>query len=161
MKYQRIKRQTIYPNGKKGALVIETLFLFSFGVNERLNHETNQLTGYSVPVCLWAKDGEPSSEEKTFFDGMNNLFNICQNYLEEDYGSDMASHLSNIFYYKQVEYTDKKSKKKLKINETAAPVLYVKLIYSDKSQKSLSLFRSKDNDKVNPFDYLEKYCKVR
>lgn len=37
---------------------------------------------------------------------MNNLFVICQNYLEEEYGVDIASHLSNIFYDKQIEYTD-------------------------------------------------------
>ena len=37
---------------------------------------------------------------------MNNLFVICQNYLEEEYGVDIASHFSNIFYDKQIEYTD-------------------------------------------------------
>ena len=37
---------------------------------------------------------------------MSNLFVICQNYLEEEYGVDIASHLSNIFYDKQIEYTD-------------------------------------------------------
>lgn len=36
----------------------------------------------------------------------NKLFNICRCYLEEEYGADMASHLSDIFYYKQIEYTD-------------------------------------------------------
>ena len=34
-KYQRIKSETKYPNGKKGNLIIETPFLFSFGVNEK------------------------------------------------------------------------------------------------------------------------------
>ena len=53
LKYHRVKIETKFPNGKKGALVIETPFLFSFGVTERLNQETNQLTGYSIPACLW------------------------------------------------------------------------------------------------------------
>ena len=35
IKYKRIKIETVYPNGKKGDLVIETPFLFSFGVNEK------------------------------------------------------------------------------------------------------------------------------
>lgn len=39
IKYKRIKIETVYPNGKKGDLVIETPFLFSFGVNEKLNQE--------------------------------------------------------------------------------------------------------------------------
>lgn len=43
--------------------------------------------------------------------------------------------LQIFFYYKQIEYEDKKGKTKKKIDENAAPVLYVKLIYSDKSKK--------------------------
>ena len=50
-------------------------FLFSFGVNERLNQETNQLMGHSMPVCLWQREEEPSTEEKELFEGMNNIFN--------------------------------------------------------------------------------------
>ena len=161
LKYHRMKIETTYPNSKKGALVIETPFLFSFGVNERLNQETNQLAGYSIPVCLWQREEEPTTEEKEFFEGMNILFVICQNYLEEEYCADMASHLSNIFYFKQIEYSDKKGKTKKKRDETVVPVLYAKLIYSDKSKKILSLFRSKGNDRLNPFDCLEQYCKVK
>ena len=64
-------------------------------------------------------------------------------------------------YYKQVEYTDKKGKKKTKRDESAAPVLYAKLIYSEKTKKILSLFKTKGKQKVNPFDYLNQYCKVK
>ena len=39
IEYKRIKIETVYPNGKKGDLVIETPFLFSFGLNEKLNQE--------------------------------------------------------------------------------------------------------------------------
>ena len=73
----------------------------------------------------------------------------------------MASHLSNIFFFKQIEYTEKKGKTKKKNDETAAPIPYAKLIYSDKSNKTLSPFRSKGHDRLNPFDYLEQYCKVK
>lgn len=146
---------------KNGALVIETPVLFSFGVSERLNQETNQLTGYSVPVCLWEKDSQPNETEKGFFDVLNTITEICQYHLEEEFGPDMASCLTNRLYWKQVEYSDKKGKKKTKKDESAAPVLYAKLIYSDKSKKILSLFRTKGNDKVNPFDYLNQYCKVK
>ena len=56
IKYKRIKIETKLPNGKLSPLVIETPFLFSFGINERENQETNQLTGYSIPVCLWKRE---------------------------------------------------------------------------------------------------------
>ena len=121
---KRIPIEVKYPNGKKGQLIIETPLLFSFGVNEKKNQETNKLVGYSIPVCLWAKDSEPNTQEKAFFDVINNITTICQQPLENDYGADLASSLSEPFYYKQVEYTDKKGKKKTKRDTSAVPVLY-------------------------------------
>ena len=64
IKYKRIKIETKYPNGKTGALALETPFLFSFGVNERKNQENDQLTGYLIPV--WKKDANPNQEEQDF-----------------------------------------------------------------------------------------------
>ena len=40
IKYKRIPIEIKYPNKKKGALVIETPVLFSFGVNEKKNQDT-------------------------------------------------------------------------------------------------------------------------
>ena len=68
--------------------------------------------------------------------------------------------MSSPFYYKQVEYTDKKGEKKTKRDETAAPVLNAKLIYSEKSKNILSLFKTKGKKDLNPFKYLEQYCHV-
>ena len=115
----------------------------------------------SVPICLWEKDSQPNEDEKAFFEAINKITEICQQYLEDEFGADTASYLTNSLYYKQVEYTDKKRKTKKKKDESAAPVLYAKLIYSDQSKKILSLFRSKGKKTVNPFDYLNQYCKVK
>ena len=151
IKYKRIPIEVKYPNGKKGALVIETPFLFSFGVNEKKNQETNKLVGYSILVCLWAKDSEPNTKEKAFFKAINNITTICQQHLENDYGADLASSLSSPLYYKQEEYIDKKGKKKTRIDRSSAPVLYAKLIYSEKSKKILSLFKKKGNKDFKSF----------
>ena len=35
---------------------------------------------------------------------------LCKLHLESEYGADLASSLSSPFYYKQIEYTDKKGK---------------------------------------------------
>ena len=161
IKYKRIPIEVKYPNGKKGALIIETPLLFSFGVNEKKNQETNKLVGYSMPICLWAKDSEPNPKEKAFFEVINNISTICQQHLESEYGADLASSLSSPFYYKQVEYTDRKGKKKTKIDSSAAPVLYAKLIYSEKSKNILSLFKTKGKKELNPFKYLDQYCHVK
>ena len=161
IRYKRIPIEVNYPDGKKGALIIETPLLFSFGVNEKKNQETNKLVGYSIPICLWAKDSEPNPKEKAFFEAINNITTICQQHLESEYGADLASSLSSPFYYKQVEYTDRKGKKKTKIDSSAAPVLCAKLIYSEKSKKILSLFKTKGKKDLNPFKYLDQYCNVK
>jgi len=161
IKYKRITIEVKYPNGKKGPLLIETPLLFSFGVNEKKSQETGKLIGYSMPVCLWGKDSSPNTKEKDFFDAINEVTAICRLYLEREYGADMTSSLSSPFYYKQVEYTDKKGKKKTKVDESAAPVLYAKLIYSEKSKKILSLFKTKGRKDLNPFKYVDQYCNVK
>ena len=161
IKYKRIPIKVKYPNGKKGTLVIETPLLFSFGVNEKKNQETNKLIGYSIPVCLWAKDSEPYTKEKAFFDAINNVMTLSQQHLENEYGADLASTLSSPFYYKQEEYADKKGKKKTRIDTSAAPGLYTKLIYSEKSKKILSLFKTKGGKDLNPSRYIDQYCNVR
>ena len=121
-----------------------------------------RLVGYSIPTCLWAKDSEPDPEEKTFF-GSYKQYNIylSATSIANEYGADLASSLSSPVYYKQIEYTDKKEKKKTKIDPSAAPVLFTNLIYSEKSKKILSLFKTKGKDSVNPFKYLDQYCNVR
>ena len=161
IKYKRIPIEVKYPNGKKGALVIGTPLLFSFGVNEKKNQETNKLVGYSMPVCLWAKDSELNTKEKAFFDVINNVTTLSQQHLENEYGADLASTLSSPFYFKQEEYTDKKGKKKTRIDSSSAPVLYAKLIYSEKSKKILSLFKGKGGKNLNHFKYIDQYCNVK
>ena len=161
IKYKRIKIETVYPNGKKGGLVIKTPFLFSFGVNDKLNEETGKLIGYSIPICLWERDCEPSIEQRDYYEFICKFTDVCCQHLEEEYGADMASSLSSSFYYKQVEYKNKKGNKKTKRDETAAPVLYAKLIYSEKTKKILSLFSTKGKQKVKPLDYLNQYCYVK
>ena len=161
IKYKRIPIEIKYPNGKKGPLVIETPFLFSFGESEKKNQETGNLVGYSIPVCLWSKDASPNSEEKAFFDFIIKVVSLCNFHLENEYGSDFASSLSSPFYYKQIDYTDNKGKNKTKIDYSSAPVLYAKLIYSEKSKKILSLFKTKGGKDLNPFNYIDQYCNVK
>ena len=161
IKYKRIPIEISYGNNKKGRLVIETPTLFSFGVSEKKNQETKKLVGYSVPVCLWGKDSQPNEKEQAFFDVINNIYSITTNFLESEYGPDVASSLASPFYYKQVEVVDKKGKKKTKKDTSVAPVLYAKVIYSEKSKKILSLFKTKGGKDVNPLKYIDQYCNVK
>ena len=56
IKYKRIPIEIVYSNGNKGPLVIETPFLFSFGVTEKKDQSTNKLVEYSIPVCLRSEE---------------------------------------------------------------------------------------------------------
>ena len=161
IKYKRIKIEVNYSNGKKGPLVVETPLLFSFGVSENKDQKTGKLNGYSVPVCLWEQDGVPNTKELSFFDLINSINLICQKHLEEEYGTDLASFMSSPFYFKTITYTDKKGREKTKKDDTSAPILYAKLIYSEKSRKILSLFKGKGGKDLNPLKYLNQYCNVK
>ena len=161
IKYKRIPIEISYGNNKKGPLVIETPTLFSFGVSEKKNQETKKLVGYSVPVCLWGKNSQPNEKEQAFFDVLNNITSITNDFLENAYGPDVASSLTSPLYYKQVEIVDKKGKKRTKKDTSASPVLYAKVIYSEKSKKILSLFKTKGKKDVNPLKYIDQYCNVK
>ena len=128
---------------------------------KKKNQDTGKLVGYSIPVCLWSRDSEPNNKEQAFFDVINNVKTISHHHLENEYGPDLASSLSSPFYYKQIEYTDKKGKKRTKVDESSAPVLYAKLIYSEKTNKILSLFKGKRGRDLNPFKYINQYCNVK
>ena len=143
IKYKRIKIEIKMPNGKISPLVVETPYLFSFGVSKRENQETGELNGYTIPVCLWKKDEKPNEEQENFFNLLNNIHEICRSYLEKNYGDNQATSLNEILYYKQIEYTDEKGKRRKKKDKSRSPVLYVKLISSDKTKKILSLFSTK------------------
>ena len=158
--YKRIPIVIKYGGKKIGPLVVETPFLFSFGVSRNLDKKTGKLTGYSIPVCLWSKDTSPTSREKEFFDIINLLVDLSQQHLEKKYGPDQASTLSSPLYYKNIEYTDKKGKKKTKVDESSAPILYPKIIYSEKSNKFITLFNGKKGS-IDPNKFIDYNCRVK
>ena len=75
--------------------------------------------------------------------------------MKKNNGPDVASSLTSPLYYKQVEVVDKKGKKKIKKDTSASPVLYAKVIYSEKSKKILSPFKTKGKKDVNPLKYIK------
>ena len=149
IKYQRIKIERKLPNGKFSPLVVETPFLFSFGISERKDQETNKISGYSIPVCLWKKDAEPNQKEINFYNIVNKVQDLCRGHLEREYDENEAASLSEILYYKEIEYVDGKGKTKQKKDISSAPVLYVKLIYSSENKKFSTIFKVKGNKGVN------------
>ena len=161
IKYKRIPIEVVYSNRQKGLLVVETPFLFSFGISENKDRKTGKLVGYSIPVCLWKKDSKPDDKEKKIFDFINMLITLSKKHLDNEYEPDQIKSLSSPFYYKKIEYTDKKGNKKTKVDNSSSPILYTKLIYSEKTKKILSLFKGKKGCDLNPLKYINQYCWVK
>ena len=158
MKYERIKIERKLPDGKTTPLVVATPILFSFGISERKDQETNKINGYSIPVCLWKKDAEPNQKETNFLNIIKKVQELCQDYLSREYGE---NGISDMLYYKQIEYVDKKRKTKKKKDESSSPVLYVKLIYSSETKKFSTIFKVKGKQEVKPLEYKDKYFNTR
>ena len=161
MKYERIKIERKLPDGKTTPLVVATPFLFSFGISERKDQETNKINGYSIPVCLWKKDSEPNQKETNFLNIIKKVQELCQDYLSREYGENKSTSLTDLLYYKQIEYVDKKGKTKKKKDESSSPVLYVKLIYSSETKKISTIFKVKGKQEVKPLEYKDKYFNTR
>ena len=161
MKYERIKIEMKLPNGKTTPLVVATPILFSFGLSERKDQETNKINGYSIPVCLWKKDSEPNQREENFLNIIKKVQALCQNHLSIEYDENKASSLTDMLYYKQIEYTDKKGKNKRKKDESSSPVLYVKLVYSTETKKFSTIFKVKGKQEVKPLEYKDKFFNTR
>ena len=157
IKYQRIKIERKLPNGKFSPLVVETPFLFSFGISERKDQETNKISGYSIPVYLWKKDEEPNQKELNVLNILSKVQDLCHDHLAREYGENEA----DILYYKQIEYVDGKGKSKKKKDKSSAPVLYVKLIYSSENKKFSTIFKVKGNKEAKPLEYKDEYFNTR
>ena len=89
------------------------------------------------------------------------LITLSKKHLDNKYEPDKIQSLSSPFYYKKIEYTDKKGNKKTNVDSSSSPILYTKLIYSEKTKKILSLFKGKKGCDLNPFKYINNYCWVK
>ena len=92
---------------------------------------------------------------------VNKVQDLCCDHLSSNYGENQATSLSDVLFYSQKEYIDRKGKIKKKKDETSAPVLYVKLIYSSVTKKFSTIFIVKGKKEVKPLDYIDKYFNTR
>jgi len=153
--YKRITIQTRNEDGTTGDLIFPTSQLFSFGVSENTNQETGKVNGYSMPLCLWSRDGA-TKEEKGWSDTFNNVAEACKRYL--------VDHREEIEQY-ELEMNDLKKfnplywkRDKGKIVEGTGPTLYAKLIVSKKHNKIVTMYYDTDGEEVDPLTLLGKYC---
>jgi len=159
LSFKRIRISTKNDDKTTGDLVLSTPHLFSFGVQENTDMNTGNVNGYTMPLCMWSKDGV-KEEEKAFTDALDRIIDHIKQYILdhkddiEKYDLDMSDLKKlNPLYWKR---------EKGKIVEGMGPTLYTKLLHSKKTNSILTLFYDAEtNEEIeNPLDLLKKYCYV-
>lgn len=171
IEYKRILISTENPDGTIGELIIPTTNrLYSFGVSENTSQETGKVTGYTLPLCLWSRDG-PTKKEKEWTEKFNQIVDTCIDHLvdvkdEVDMFELTRSDLTkakgglNPLYWKKEKVVDEVSKKvSLQVVPNTGPTLYSKLIYK-KNDKFLTQFFDFDDNPLDARDLMGKSCHV-
>ena len=159
--YKRVNISVRNPDGSVGDLVLPTERVFSFGVSETTSPDNQKLVGYTLPLCLWSRDG-PSAKEKQWTDTFDKIVDTIQDHLIsnreaiEKYRLDERDFKDfNPLYWKM---------DKGKVVPGTGPTLYAKLIVSKKhgDMKVLTKFYDEHTgEPMEPMDLIKKYCYVR
>ena len=169
IEFKRINIFTRNEDGTEGELIIPTERLYSFGISENTSLESDKITGYTFPLCLWSRDGA-TKEEMTWIDTFNSIINHCIDHLVENREeidrfelnrSDLTKSKGglNPLYWKTEKVTDK-GKTVLRRVPGRGPTLYTKLIYSKKHDKFLTQFRNLQDEPVEADTLMGKHCYV-
>lgn len=161
IKYFRIPVSTVNEDGSVGELVFETTELFSFGVSVNKN-DSDKITGYTLPLCLWNKDGA-SKAEKAFSDLLEKIVERCKDHLlldevrksigQPDLERAELKKLNNFIYFKKDENKN--------VVQGAGPILYPKLIESKKAGKIITGFYDETDNHLDPLTLIGKLCWVK
>lgn len=153
--YKRILISTLNEDGTTGDLIFPTSSLFSFGVSENKNPETDKVNGYVMPLCLWNRDS-PTKEEKAWSTAFDSVIERCKEHL--------IANREEIDQY-NLEMTDLKKfnplywrRERGRVVEGTGPTLYAKLIVSKKQDKIVSMFYDENGEEIDPLTLLGKYC---
>jgi len=163
--FQRINVSTTNADGTVGDLVLQTSRLFSFGVSENVSPDTGKVNGWTMPLCLWGRDGA-SPAEKAWTDVFDAVVEKCIDHVidhkeELDKYDLERSDLKkfNPLYWKK-EKKIVNGKPQLVVAEGTGPTLYSKLIYSKKKENFVTRFYDQNDEPIDPLDLLGKYSYV-
>ena len=156
--YKRINIGTMNNDGSQGDLIIATSSIFSFGVQENKDLNTQKVNGYVMPLCLHNRNGV-TDEETEFTDVFNKIVEHCKSHVMKNKDAIEKYDLEegdlkkfNPLYYKR---------DKGKIVEGVGPMLYAKLLFSNKQKKISSMFTEIDTgEDIDPFSLKNRYCYV-
>jgi len=167
IEFKRINISTKYKNGSVGDLIFETDRLYSFGVSENKSPETGKVNSWSIPLCMWDRDG-PTDSQKAFTDVFEQIAEKCKDYVvdtKEDLElfdlerSDLRK-IASCMYWKTERVKDEKTKKMVS-KRTGGPTLYAKLIYSRKNDRFVTNMFDTTGESIEPSSLIGKHCHAR
>ena len=160
MTYKTIRLGVRNSDGTRGDLVFGTSEVFSFGVSENTEMGSQKVNGYTVPMCLWNKDGA-TTEEKSFTDTFDNSIAHCKKHIMgvkddiEKYDLEESELKKlNPLYWKR---------DKGKIVEGVGPTLYAKLLFkkgADGGKILTDFTHIETGESIDPLTLAKKYCFV-
>ena len=170
VEYKRINLSTRNEDGSVGDLILPTSKLFSFGVSENRDSKTQEVNGWTLPLCLWDRDGA-TQEQKDWTTTFDSIVDHCIDHLVENpnnieelfevQASDFKKSKGglNPLYWKREPATEN-GKKVMRIVPGTGPTLYPKLIFSRKNEKFVSQFFDPSDNPLHPLDLIGKRCYV-
>ena len=168
IEFKRINISTKNEDGSVGELILPTERLFSFGVSENTSQETGKVNGWTLPLCMWSRDGA-TKNEKVWTDTFSKIISKCIDHLVDNREeiemyeltrADLTKSKGGLdpMYWKKEKAVNDKGKTVLRRVPGAGPTLYTKLIFSKKSNKFLSQFFDTNDEPLNALDLMGKYC---
>ena len=156
----RIMIGTQYPNKSAGPLIFCTDLVYSFGIQENLSLEKPpRVTGYSIPLCLWNKEG-PTEHQTHFIKAVEVVTDHIKNYL-------LRNEVKKSIRKYDLELSDLKKfsplwykKEDGQIVQGRGPMLYPKLM-CDTSLKIYTIITDQNGKDIDAIKLLNEKCTVR
>jgi len=160
MSFKRINIGTRNEDGTLGELIFETERLFSFGISENTDPSSGKITGYSMGLCMWSKDGA-TKKEKEWTDTYNAVVEKCKEHLIEN-SSSLGLHDLEKSDLKKFGALYRKRDDKGKIVESVGPTLSAKLIQNKKDNNVMTVFYDQNGNDINYTTLVgKKFCNIK
>ncbi|XP_022808505.1 uncharacterized protein LOC111345488 [Stylophora pistillata] len=172
IEFKRINISTLNEDGTEGELILPTERLYSFGISENTSQETDKVTGYTFPLCLWNRDGA-TEEDKIWVETFKAIVDWCIDHLVENREeidmfeferSDLTKSKGglNPLYWKMQKVLNEKTGKIVQQKDpNRGPTLYAKLIYSKKTDKFCTKFFDLNDEEIDAHTLMGKYCHAK
>lgn len=156
----RITIGTKYSNNSVGPLIFSTDTVYSFGIQENKSLDKPvRTTGYSIPLCLWNKEG-PTEHQLQFINTIENVSNYIKKYVLKPEVKKSVKKFdlveSDLRKFSPLWY----KKEDGEIVQGKGPMLYPKLM-CNKDLEIYTDIADQNGNNIDPITLVNQRCTVR